>query len=1086
MTPTPLCEPTELDRRLEEFEAAQRRDGEADLARFLPAPDHAEYATVLRELVRVDLEYGWTRGRPAPVEAYFARFPALAADPEGRRLIVFEEYRQRREAGETPDPSEYVQRYGIHPLGEDSSCRPSVAQTPASDGTSAIFGAPRDGDPFAIPTALITPVVTGGARTRKADSPLGSGESGSDSSDPRLPEVGEEFLGFRLIGELGRGGFGRVYLAKQGRLAERLVALKVSAEMFQESQTLAQLQHTNIVPIYSVHQAGPLQAVCMPYFGGTTLEDVLKGLRGRTPPRSGRHFLSTLQDRRNSTRTGASSSAGSAPTGQPQSESPAAVAAEPGDPIAPPAAVGVAATAALEMFQHSSYVGAVLWLGARLAAGLAHAHERGVIHRDLKPANVLLTDDGQPMLLDFNLAADGGAQSKGGAAAARVGGTLPYMAPEQLRAFRGGPASAVDGRSDLYALGLILFELLTGRPAFPVRTGKGHEVIDKMLAERVIRAPALTRFNTGVTPAVEAMIARCLHPDPAMRYQTVRDFQEDVERHLAHLPLKHTAEPSWRERAGKWAARHPQLTSATTIMAIAAVVMLMFGTAAVFWQGRAEKLEAYKLLDDFAAAVDRNAPGLIHAPDARADTPAEMARFLAKAQQPVAAYHVASDPNWQSAAVVTRLAGDDRQTLRQRMAEYLLLLAQRLIEEPARGDDRLRDALVYNDRAGDLFASDTRPRLWTEQRIGLLERLGQATDAAKLREQLVNVRPQSAQDYYLEGLNLHRKGQLTDALWPLKEAVLADPKHFRAHFLLGNCYSQLRRYPEADACYSTCIALDPRHPKVRFTHGMVLYRIGQFGPAYEELRRALELDPKFTQARIERAMVAVRLNKYEEAEDELTAVLTLADAPTYAYYRRAQVRDRLGKKAEAEADRKELLRRDPADEISWVTRGWARLKSDPEGALNDFRQAEELNPASYFALENQAHVLGELKRHEESLKASEKLVTLYPQDPKALAGRAIELARLGRADEAVRDAEACLNLHPAPLDRYQIAGVYALTKDRPGHAAKAIHLVAESLLEGAGWTELPTDPDLVPLADHADFRRLQEAARTLHELIGKP
>src|SRR5262249_32651647 len=153
-----------------------------------------------------------------------------------------------------------------------------------------------------------------------------------------------------------------------------------------------------------------------------------------------------------------------------------------------------------------------------------------------------------------------------------------------------------------------------------------------------------------------------------------------------------------------------------------------------------------------------------------------------------------------------------------------------------------------------------------------------------------------------------------------------------------------------------------------------------------------------------------------------------------AYYRRALVREKLGKKTGANEDRAELLKREPDDEISWVTRGLQRLKSDPEGALGDFRQAEALNPRSYFALENQAHVLGEMKRHEESLKASDKLVDLYPQNTKALAGRAIELARLGRADEALRDAKACLDLRPAPLDRYQIAGVYALTKDRPGHA----------------------------------------------------
>src|SRR5207249_12003510 len=84
-----------------------------------------------------------------------------------------------------------------------------------------------------------------------------------------MPDVGTEFLGFRLVGELGRGALGRVYLAQQGELANRQVVLKVSPDVSGESQTLAQLQHTNVVPIYSVHRAEPLQAVCMPYFGAT-------------------------------------------------------------------------------------------------------------------------------------------------------------------------------------------------------------------------------------------------------------------------------------------------------------------------------------------------------------------------------------------------------------------------------------------------------------------------------------------------------------------------------------------------------------------------------------------------------------------------------------------------------------------------------------------------------------------------------------------------------------------------------------------------------------------------------------------------
>ncbi len=115
--------------------------------------------------------------------------------------------------------------------------------------------------------------------------------------------MGQEFLGFRLVAELGRGAFGRVYLARQGDLADRPVALKVSTGCFAESQKLARLQHTHIVPVYSFHRAGSLQAVVMPYFGPTTLADVLDDLGHRdTLPASGKGLVSTLHSRR--TRSG--------------------------------------------------------------------------------------------------------------------------------------------------------------------------------------------------------------------------------------------------------------------------------------------------------------------------------------------------------------------------------------------------------------------------------------------------------------------------------------------------------------------------------------------------------------------------------------------------------------------------------------------------------------------------------------------------------------------------------------------------------------------------------------------------------------
>jgi hypothetical protein len=224
-----------------------------------------------------------------------------------------------------------------------------------------------------------------------------------------------------------------------------------------------------------------------------------------------------------------------------------------------------------------SYVRAVLALGVRLADGLAHAHDRGLLHRDIKPANVLLAADGQPMLLDFNLATD--AVTPAGAAAAHLGGTLPYMPPEQLaRLLPGGwaGAAAPDPRGDVYALGMVLCEILTGRHPFPVRSGEVHDILPPLVADR--RTPPDARaLNPAVSPATATIIAKCLAPDPARRYQSAHELREDLQRQSDDRPLRFAREPSVRERAQKFRRRHPRLT---VVLAAAAVVLPVLVIAA--------------------------------------------------------------------------------------------------------------------------------------------------------------------------------------------------------------------------------------------------------------------------------------------------------------------------------------------------------------------------------------------------------------------------------------------------------------------------------------------------------------------------
>jgi serine/threonine protein kinase len=139
------------------------------------------------------------------------------------------------------------------------------------------------------------------------------------------------------------------------------------------------------------------------------------------------------------------------------------------------------------------------------------------------------------MLLDFNLAHDSTVRS--GVPAAYVGGTLPYMAPEHIQAFHDGRPHA-DARSDVYALGLILYELLTGELPFPVPAGTGQEKVQEMIAARQAGPPDVRRRNKDTTPAVASILRHCLEADPARRYQSAAQLRDDIERHLANRPLR--------------------------------------------------------------------------------------------------------------------------------------------------------------------------------------------------------------------------------------------------------------------------------------------------------------------------------------------------------------------------------------------------------------------------------------------------------------------------------------------------------------------------------------------------------------------
>ncbi len=896
-----------------------------------------------------------------------------------------------------------------------------------------------------------------------------------------LPAAGSDLFGFRILADLGRGAFGRVYLAQQSDLASRFVALKISTNLFGESQALAQLQHTNIVPIYSIHRTALYQAVCMPYFGSTTIADLLKHWRQRESlPETGLELVHTLCSRKSTTREMYEQEANPACADVP--------AAEPLARVAPETLAQLSkgqGTAILDMLQGLSYVHAILWIASRLANGLAHAHERGILHRDLKPANVLLTDEGQPMLLDFSVAED--TKHRKAAAIGHVGGTLNYMAPEHLEAFQGAER-AVDARSDLYSLGIILFELLTRREPFPVLSGTLREVLPGLLEARKAAPPYLRCWNKSISPAVESIVRHCLEPNPADRYQSAHELHEDLDRQRVNLPLKYAPEPSLRERSRKWIRRHPRLTSVSSMIVLGLAVV---STAAAMTMVRSHRLAEFEAQESFNR-FHEEAKTVQFLLNARSMDSDQLVEGLEQGQKALGAYAVLDNPEWANQPSVRQLSAANQLKLRSELEDLLLLMSRAALLRAAALDassnsEFLDSAQRWNQLAQTLSPYPQGGKALLGQRAEIMQRLGRKTEASQLREQIKETKLVAPRDYYQAGSEAVALGRYQEALPLLQFAADAEPQNFWYRLILGLCLDGLEQPREARACYTTSIALWPEYPWAYFNRGLVYLRQYEYQRAIADFNRVIELRPDFAEVYMNRAVAWEGIKNYQAAVADLTHALELGAPSTRIYFMRARARTQTGDKEGAKQDMAEGLRRQPTDEKSWVARGWAKLNSDLPGALKDFEKAGELNPRYLPAMQNQAYVLGKLGRNQEAVAVLDREIEMYPDFVPARAGRGVMLARLHKRQAAHEDASEALRRDFGPATQYQVAGIFALTsREEPNDRAQALHYLAAALRKGFGFEMLEQDEDLDPIRDRPEFRQLVSATKTLQSAAAKP
>ncbi len=383
----------------------------------------------------------------------------------------------------------------------------------------------------------------------------GSAEAVSAAGDEAPPQ---ELGDFRLVREVGRGGMGVVYEAEQVSL-DRRVALKVlplaatldpkQLQRFRnEARAAAGLHHEHIVPVYAVGCEKGVHFYAMQFVEGRSLAEVIAGLR---PGRGGASDADATKDHR--------------PGGDSPTPPAAALSTEPGTT------------------RGRAYHRRAAELVAQAADALEHAHSLGVVHRDVKPANLLLDTSGKLWVTDFGLARLG--DGAGLTVSGDLLGTLRYMSPEQALAKHG----LVDHRTDIYALGATLYELLTLRPAV------GGESKQEVLRRIAFEEPApLRKLDRTIPAELETVALKCLSKEPAERYATAKELADDLRRWLDDRPIRATR-PSLRLRLERWLRRHlSAVLAAGVVSALAAVVLA--GLAVWIWRLKAQA-------DDALAAV---------------------------------------------------------------------------------------------------------------------------------------------------------------------------------------------------------------------------------------------------------------------------------------------------------------------------------------------------------------------------------------------------------------------------------------------------------------------------------------------------
>ncbi|MBI3272642.1 MAG: tetratricopeptide repeat protein [Planctomycetes bacterium] len=941
------------------------------------------------------------------------------------------------------------------------------------------------------PTSDVPPLQHSGTSPSpdRGPAPSVGAEAPRHPAPPAQLPLGQTFGRYTLLGEVGHGGMGQVYKARDNEL-RRVVALKLllpdaaakpeAVERFhREARAAARLRHPHIV---QVHDVGSIAG--RPYFTMDLIEGV--GLDEARRTLTTRRFAEVLRD---------------------------------------------------------------------AAHALHAAHQAGIVHRDVKPANILLDAAGTAFVSDFGLAKEvaEGAARRGLTVEGQVLGTPHYMSPEQAN----GDADRIGPRSDVWSLGVILYEYLAGRKPFegegylpifvailqsdpptpsqvvatgmPERGGggaEGHGGPGGSAGGPARGRPSSSSIRRRVPRDLETICLTCLEKQPARRYSSALALAEDLQRWLDGEPIR--ARPlSTGGRALRWLARRKALAAAAATVLVLAVALVTYVLQSSSQRARVEARAAVATEAQLHAQAELEAEGVLNRAEGlwrdaksilyRTEIPLE--RYHEKLAAALALYddairraphygwiyesrarvriqtHDLAGAEADLAKALERLGPQrgraarrslgrvlfersidviyafdpkgERRALAESQAWRVRALAEleasagaiewRGTEEEAESARRLVDGFtswLRGDRARaiQLFREGV-DKTSDEECAWGLSVVAPGAEKEEWREKALRLRPRFARALMERGMERLRKGDVAGAQADCEAAVRIEPASAAAWLNHGSVRVAAGDLPGAIEDFGKSIHLEARAAIAWYDRGSAKKDIRDFPGAVADLTEAIRLDPRYAGAFVNRALARKGLGDTPGTMADLGEAIRFDPQNVYARYNRGSLRRTLGDLPGALEDLDEAVRLDPSLYPAYGNRGIARQDSgDLDGAIADFTEVIRRAPRDPDGRARRGDALRAKGQFDAAIADYDEALRLEPRSKLALVGRGAARAERGNPRGALADFEAALRVDPKDANTWYNRGVARFDAgDVPGARADFDEAIRLAPRHSAAW-----------------------------------